>query len=214
VKDSLDILRRIVPRRRTRAALAIFGETLRLPGKEFLDALRNELSLDAAAPDYFSLDLELDALCAAFKAASQGGGEGTFPLVDDRRGFLEMDGFRFDAVLAYGGSAGTTELVLILSRAKANWSGRRMRRIINRLKHVFGNDGLGLSGAKPRLVLMSPERPSKDDTSYWPAWTVKADGSANWLPLEIPEGELRIQRCDKRGRRRRVGEYWRLVPGS
>lgn len=221
--DPIVLLNLIAPTRRKRFLDIVLGDQQSLPSPFFLQSLQSELGMASRIPAFFSTDVELDSLYAAFSLAgaglagsspNQGDAEGppAYPIVDDRRGLLEQDGFRFDAVAAYRSDGAVHppvwDLVLFLSRPSGKWHGRRMRRIIGRLLHVFGEEGKALSGVRPRLVALGPERPASPITDSWPSWARRKDGTCFWLPLRKSDTELRILRCDKRGKRRRAGEYW------
>lgn len=213
--DPIAVLRSLAPCRRTRFLSALYGETVARPGKDFLLALGSAMGMPCEDFLYFGTDVELDTLYAAFALASctSAEAEGEFPVVDDRRGLLELDGSRFDAVFVYPGEGEGAPLVMVmvLSRMRGKWTGRRIRRIMNRLRYVFGNDGGALPQVRPRLAIMGPEHPGPKELALWPSWVRGADGRIPWMPLDPKDGELRIARCDKRGKARRIGDYWTLT---
>jgi hypothetical protein len=124
---------------------------------------------------------------------------------------MEMDGACLDALLAARSRDGSFDLVFFHAKLSGRWAGRSFRRLAGRLRHVFGEDGAALSGVRPRFVAIGPERPGPSMTAAWPAWMRRPDGAAFWLPLSRAKDELRIVRCDKRGRPRRIGEFWKLA---
>lgn len=224
VTDPLALLARMAPRKRQRLKTLILGPTELIPSPRFLKTIGSELGFDAAAPDFFGFDIELDAIFAAFHAAA------TFSttavpesnLFEDRRGHMEMDGLKIDALLAYRRPAGTEDysvdskatsmfdLVLIQGRNGGKWTGRRTKRIAERLRRVFGNDGTLLSGAKAHFVAIGGDRPGRTATAAWPLWMRREEGSPAWIPFVRSEGEVSIIRCDRHGRPRRTGEHWKL----
>ncbi len=210
--DPIAVWKNLAQRRRKYFIDEVLGSAAAMPRPEFLAALHAELGLGAAQPVHFSFDVELDTLYAAFSAAAADGEVDALPPIDDRRGILEMDGFRFDAALAYRDEpTGPVDLVLLVGRSRVRWDGRRIRKVMSRLRHVFGDDGTAVPGAYPHLVLLSPERPTIQVSSRWPAWTTRPDGSAYWLKMGPAEPELRVVRCDKRGKKRPIGDYWRIT---
>lgn len=221
VHDPLDILARIAPRKRRRMLSLFFGSSRIVPSAGFLKTLAAEIpelaaDLAAAGDDlFYAIDVELDAIYAAFTAVEAEGVAGaTDPAaapVDDRRGMLEMDGMCADAVLGFRAKDGTTSLVLFSAKVSGKWSGRRFRRLSDRLRRVFGEDGSALPGVRPRFAALGPERPGPVQTAAWPGWMRRDDGTAAWMQLDKSKEELRVVRCDRRGRPRRIGEFWRLA---
>lgn len=213
--DPMDILCRLASGRRSRFLSALYGESVARPGKAFLLALSSAMGMPCEDYLYFGIDVELDTLYAAFALASCPGAgvEGVFPVMDDRRGLLELDGSRFDAVLVYPGEGEGAPwiMVMVLSRMGGKWAGHRIRRIMHRLDYVFGNDGRALPQVRPRLAVLGPEYPGPKDLALWPTWVRGAEGRVPWIPLKRTDGELRIKRCDKRGKTRRMGDYWTLT---
>jgi hypothetical protein len=224
VTDPLALLARMAPRKRQRLKALILGPTELIPSSRFLDAIAGELGFDTSSPDFFGFDIELDAIFAAFNAAV------TFSatavpesnLFEDRRGRMEMDSLKIDALLAYRRPTGTEDysvdskaksmfdLILIQGRDGGKWTGRRTKRIAERLRRVFGNDGTLLSGAKAHFVAIGGDRPGRSATAVWPLWMRREEGSPAWIPFVRSEGEVSIIRCDRHGRPRKTGEFWKL----
>jgi len=208
----IEYLSKIEPRRRSRVARVLYGSAALRPSSDFLAALRAELgagpnAVFARDPAFFSPEIELDAVFAAAVASSSDPSARVF---DDRRGMLEMDGIFLDAALAFIEDDGTCDLVLASAKLSGKWSGRRFRRLSDRLRRVFGEDGTAFPSIRPRFVALGPARPGPAQTAAWPAWMRRADGAAHWLPFEKEPDELFIQRCDKWGKPRRIGTFWRF----
>lgn len=217
--DPFDILSRASVRKRRRLLPLFYGPGASLPCASFLNDLETELASGASPDDFvpfsslppvfFAVDVELDAVYAAFAAVFAFGAGLEFPL-EDRRGFLELDGIAADAALGRRLPDGSVELVLFGARTSGRWASRRFRRTADRLRRVFGDDGSALPGVVPRFVALGPERPGPAQTSAWPRWMVRRDGEAAWLPYAKGGDELSPARCDRKGRPRRGGEYWRF----
>ncbi len=217
--DPLDILSRANIRKRRRLLPLFFGPAAALPCASLLRTLEAEFAgeapgagfvpLSVVPPTFFAVDVELDAVYAAFAAPSALGSGASFPL-EDRRGFLELDGIAVDAVLGRRLPDGSAELVLFVARTSGRWASRRFRRIADRLRRVFGDDGAALPGVVPRFVALGPERPGPSQTSSWPRWMARKDGTSFWLSYARDGDELSLTRCDRKGRERRGGEYWRF----
>lgn len=216
MSDFIELLSRIAPRRRVRLARALFGSAALMPSAEFLRRLGGELSaagsdvdadgVFASDPVFFAPEIELDAVYAAALAASND----SRAVFDDRRGMLEMDGLSLDLALAYETGNGGHRLVLGYGKLSGKWSGRRFRRLSDRLRRVFGEDGDAFPAVKPCFVALGPERPGPAQTASWPAWMRRPDGASYWLPLDKADDELELLRCDKKGRPRRIGDWWRF----
>jgi hypothetical protein len=216
--DPLELLSRMSLRKPSRLANYILGPAKIVPSSSFLESLGAELGLELKAPDFFGLAIELDTLYAAFMAAATPSKE----LFEDRRGYIEMDRFKIDAVLAYrspigendapagSGEAPAIDLILIQGRNSGKWTGRRSKRIAERMRRVFGDDGRALPHARVRFVALGIERPNNAATAAWPAWMLHAGGTSTWLPFGRAEGELRVIRCDRHGRPRASGDFWKL----
>jgi hypothetical protein len=229
--DPLQLLARIAPRKRRRMLSLFFGSSRVVPSSAFLKTLAVEIpelsaaivaediaAEDIAAADdglFYAIDVELDAIYAAFTAVDAeghaGAGDPAAAPIDDRRGMMEMDGMCADAVLGIRAEDGTVDLVLFSAKVSGKWSGRRFRRLSDRLRRVFGEDGTALSGVRPHFAALGPERPGPLQTAAWPAWMRRDDGTAAWMQLEKAKEELRVVRCDRRGRPRRIGEFWKLA---
>lgn len=217
--DPFDILSRANVRKRRRLLPIFFGPAVERPCASLLQALESELAegeqlpgfvpFSAASPEFFAIDVELDAVYAAFSAPAALGSGAAFPL-EDRRGFLELDGIAVDAALGRRLPDGASELVLFAARTSGRWASRRFRRIADRLRRVFGDDGAALPGVVPRFVALGPERPGPSQTAAWPRWMTRKDGTANWLAYGRASDELSPTRCDRKGRERRGGEFWRF----
>lgn len=213
--EPLEILTRVGVRKRRRLLPLFYGPAVTLPDAAFLKALDGELGEPGSSaptypfsidlPGFFALDVEVDSIYAAFTAIS----EDETPK-EDRRGFLEVDGIAVDALLGRRRPGAEVELVLLVSRFSGKWSSRRFRRIVDRLRRVFGEDGRALVGAFPRFVALGPERPSPAQTASWPRWMLRSDGTARWLPYGPAPGERKLLRCDRKGRPRRGGEFWKF----
>lgn len=216
--DPFDLLSRVGLRKRRRLLPFFFGSSVRIPSSEFLRALDGETSMlpdgtpspsfAVLPPEFFAVDIELDAVFASFSV--RGSDPDRMEPVDDRRGFLELDGITLDAALARKLPDGSVDLVLFAAKTSGKWAARRFRRISDRLRRVFGEDGRALGGVQPRFVALGPERPGPAQTTAWPRWMCRADGASRWIEYGKNPQELAIVRCDKKGRPRRVGEYWKL----
>lgn len=214
--DFITAMSRLEPRKRRRLAAAFFGVAAARPSDELLRSLSLELSIPAAdfsflEPSFFGLEVELDDVYAAAVASSR---IKETTIYDDKSGMLESDGACLDAVFAYKRNNGTIELVLCFAKLNGKWAGRRFRRLSNRLRRTFGENGDAFRGIVPHFVALSPVRPGVEQTSSWPAWMRRADGRSFWLPFGKDPDEIAIIRCDRKGRPRRIGNYWKLSGGT
>lgn len=194
------------------------GTAATAASSDFIVAVCAKLGWEPRSPDFFGLDIELDAICAAFTASA----EPESKVYEDRRGRLEMDGFKIDAVLAYrrktaSGSVETPpeaptsiDLVLLQARNKGKWTARRSKRISERLRRIFGADGNALSGANPHFVALGGEPPESTAMAAWPLWMAGESGVAHWLPLERSQREVSLIRCDRNLQPSPGGAYWKL----
>ncbi len=210
--DPLEILDRLSTRKRRRLYSLLFGNSALRPSQEMLAAIADETSVPDRVPDFFGLDVEIDALIAAFLGAKTYG-DSEAPPIHDRRALLEFDGLAIDAVAAYRGEQEGDPITLVLLEAKASgkWGGRSSRILFARLREAFGEDGTGLPGARPLLITLCPDRPVPAKTAAWAAWMKNEDDSGRWIPYGRKKDEIRIVRCDRRGHPRRIGEYWKLI---
>jgi hypothetical protein len=210
--ELLDLLARIQPTKRRRLRMELCGGDT--ASATLLQNLIAEFAIPAPdrdaflAPAFFAADLELDAIYAACVVAAAATENRS--LFDDSRGLMEMDGSRIDALLAYKDAQGIVNVVLMYAKPNGKWSSRRSRRLVDRLRRIFGDDGKVFAGVRPRFVAFCPTRPGPVQTAQWPAWMKRNDGSAYWLSHSRGKDELKIIRCDKRGRPRRIGEFWKL----
>ncbi|MHB1416709.1 MAG: hypothetical protein ACYC1C_15800, partial [Chloroflexota bacterium] len=102
--------------------------------------------------------------------------------------------------------------ILLEAKGATGYTNKQMDSKASRLAKVFGHDGRLWSYATPHFALLSPRRPSQLNTDEWPEW-MKADGKPTWLPLPMPEGLVRVTRCDEKGKAVQDGRYWRVVRG-
>ncbi len=58
-----------------------------------------------------------------------------------------------------------------------------------RLEQIFGDSEKGYPGVQPYFCLTSPRRPRRRNlnTSGWPNWMKKDDGSYIWMKLHFPK---------------------------
>ncbi len=217
--DPLELLARLAPRKRRRLALYALGPAASAPSPGFLAAVCAELGWDPRRPDFFGQDIELDAILAAFTVAASPEAS----VFEDRSGRMEMDGFKIDAFLAFRAKAASAaesappdetpavDVVLIHARNAGKWTARRTKRLSERLRRVFGDDGRALGGARPHFLAVGGERPGLEATVAWPLWMRGRSGAAHWLPFEErPQGEVAVLRCDRHYRPHRGGAYWKL----
>lgn len=212
--DFIEVLSKIAPGKRARLSMRLFEERFRNPSPQFLQALGRELAGDGdpyryESPAFFSIDTELDSIYCAAVAAAGGDWEGIYK---DRGGLPELDGLRLDFVLAYRREGGAVELVIGCAKLSGRWANRRSRRLSDRLKRVFGESGDAFASITPRFVALSPERPGRSRISSWPRWMRRDDDSSYWIAYRRNDEELKVVRCEKSGRSRAFGRYWKLEP--
>lgn len=212
MNDPLELLDRLATRKRRRLLNVFFGAASGRPESAFVSALAAEAGTPDREPDFFAVDVELDAIASAFLGASFFG-DPELPPFHDKRGIVAFDGLCVDAVAAYRREGEGSPIALILMEAKSSgkWGGRNFRVLTARLRDVFGEDGKGLIGAAPIFVALGPDRPVPTKTAAWAPWMRRGDGSSLWLPYGRTKEELRTIRCDRRGRPRRMGDCWKIV---
>ena len=84
-----------------------------------------------------------------------------------------------------------------------------------RLEQIFGDGEKGYPGVQPYFCLTSPRRPRPRNlnTSGWPKWMKKDDGSYIWMKLHFPKNRKTVTRWDgdADGRRSAQGEKFCII---
>ena len=104
-----------------------------------------------------------------------------------------------DLIVAFeDGDTRKTHLIMIEAKADTGWSNEQLRSKASRLARIFNDDARRY--VTPHFVLMSPDESDRIETDGWPSW-MKAEGeSPAWLKLALPDGLLKVTRCDEGGK--------------
>ena len=104
-----------------------------------------------------------------------------------------------------------THLLLLEAKVETGWTNKQMLSKADRLRRIFGDDGMRHPQVKPHFGLMSPRTPQRLDASAWPSWMTR-EGVPIWLELSLTPGRRRITRCDRNGRSSATGGFFRVSP--
>lgn len=174
---------------------------------DFRRELGEEINLEILRCAFTAMDYHLDWLVAALFAYQRGGIDDLFQ--NSPQGIIKGTNEDSDLLVAFVGD-GQYHLVLIEAKADGSWDNNQMRSKSGRLRQIFGCDGDRHPGVVPHFCLMSPGRPEKLDSSEWPEWMSRNNGSYYWIEMQFPTERLTVTVCDKDGRDLRNGNSFRI----
>ena len=155
---------------------------------------------------FVAMDYHLDWLQMALWLADHADTEATFP----NEGLVFANQQDIDLLVAFEGET-TTRLILIEAKGDTDRSQDQLDLKCARLELIFGRGRPGTSRVTPDFILMSPEKPTRMDTTSWPSW-MKVNGKARWLELRLPDGLLKVSRCTRAGGSSADGTYLKIFP--
>jgi hypothetical protein len=173
----------------------------------FRSKLSHELDLVIPADAYVAMDYHYDWLYAAVHFNHSVGSV----VFDNQARLISGNQRDMDLVIAFDQEE-KTHVIAIEAKAFGAWGNDQMREKVDRLRAIFGDEQSLLQHVCPHLVLMSPNRPTRLDSKGWPAWLFRND-TIPWLPLELPKDSLMTIRCDARGIRTSLSDYWTIADG-
>lgn len=113
-----------------------------------------------------------------------------------------------DLAIAWS-EGGRFQLVWVEAKGHTSWSTHQMTSKLNRLRAI---DTFARSVGLPvdiRVVLVSPQPPSKLVLSAWPEFT-RPDGTAYWMALPKRRFRVATERVDVAGHKTDSGTQWRI----
>jgi len=99
-------------------------------------------------------------------------------------------------------------IILIEAKGVMGWANKQLCSKAMRLRKIFGQKGDKWPGVVPHFLMMSPKKSKNIDVSDWPTW-MTLEGEIPWVKLSIPNGLLKVTRCDEYGYANKDGEFWR-----
>ncbi|KKL56874.1 hypothetical protein LCGC14_2241030 [marine sediment metagenome] len=176
-------------------------------GPEFRAGLSSVLNLNIPRDAFVAMDYHLDWIYASAFLAATGDTNTVHPNKD---GLVSGSQEDMDLVVAF--SAGeTAHLIMVEAKGVTGWTNKQATSKARRLEAIFGKRGDTWPHIRPHFVIVSPREPEELDCSSWPGWMKRDDGRPYWIRMELPRGLLRVTRCEKSGKARQEGQYWKVV---
>ncbi|MGA2792322.1 MAG: hypothetical protein ABSE69_02135 [Roseiarcus sp.] len=186
--------------------------------KFFCDQVGEKLGFPIPEDAWWATDYHISWLAGALARFIKGDETPPWPNKpekQDKRRLVEGNQEDVDLVVATG-----CELVLIEAKAFGAWSNRQLKHKLARLEllHDFYSKIVGTEPSKHAVnfhfLLTSPNRPRKLDPKIiasWPSWACKGR-DAPWieLKLEQPKSVFEVTRCDLKGNKSAVGDFWQI----
>ena len=176
----------------------------------FRRELSSSLDLDVPAESFVAMDYHLDWIYASAFLAAAGDTNTAHPNMDSLITGTQED---IDLVVAYEGGDGA-HIVMVEAKGVTGWTNKQATSKAARLAAIFGDRGDAWPGIRPHFVIVSPRESRRLDCGGWPGWMKRDDGRPYWMRMEIPEGLLRVMRCDERGKAAAQGGHWKLEGSS
>lgn len=173
----------------------------------FRRELSSSLNLDVPAESFVAMDYHLDWIYASAFLAAAGDANTVHPNKD---GLVTGNQEDIDLVVAHEGGDGA-HLVMVEAKGVTGWTNKQATSKAARLEAIFGQRGNRWRGIRPHFVIVSPREPRGLDCGGWPGWMKREDGRPYWMRMEIPEGLVRVTRCDARGGVTAKGGHWKVV---
>ena len=183
----------------------ILGNPDFLPSVEFREDLGNVLGLQIPDTVFSAMDYHLDWIYASLTLASD---KEPVKIHTNTDSIIKAQQEDVDFLIAFE-EGNETHLIFFEAKGVTGWTNKQMSSKVSRLKQIFGEDGEKWRGVTPHLVFISPNEPQKLTMDDW-RWCAP-EGKVPWMKLSIPEGLIRVRRCDKDGTEDIEGEYWTVI---
>ena len=173
---------------------------------QFRAKLGKAVGVEIPAGAFAAMDYHLDWLAAALQAYEKGSVSGRF---DNQS--REITGSQEDVDLLVGFSIEETiHLILLEAKGDTAWTNGQISSKCDRLKVIFGEDGLRYPQVKPHFCLTSPDPPSRRlSTRGRPAWMLEGD-KYRWMKLHFPKETRRVIRCNSDCKESKDGDFFKI----
>lgn len=170
----------------------------------FLKEIEECLNLKLPSRLFTAMDYHLDWLYASLYLAFYDGGDKIYSNSD---GVIKGQQEDIDLIMAFIQDT-LCHVILIEAKGVMGWSNKQMDSKAERLRGIFGQDGVRWQDVKPHFVILSPRQSKHLHVSKWPAW-MSIDGNIPWIRMEVPHNLIKVTRCNKDGKADKAGAYWK-----
>ncbi len=116
-----------------------------------------------------------------------------------------------DFLIAFEDDQGITHLIMIEAKGDTSFSNKQLEHKAERLRAIFGDDGLKWDNIRPHFVLCSPERPKLLNSDTVPTFMLSEnDGGFVWFRLYMPANQRKVTRCEQGGTASHKGTHWKI----
>jgi hypothetical protein len=171
---------------------------------DFRKKLGDLLEIPIPADALSAMDYHIDWVYASLNLAKDEDPTKVYP---NNNNLIRAQQEDVDWLIAFKGQS-EYHLVLIEAKGVTGWTNKQMNSKANRFGDIFGKQGNSWPGVVPHFVIMSSSQPQKLLAEKWPQW-MAPNGKIKWLKLSIPEGLIRVCRCNEQGKENKNGQFWK-----
>lgn len=103
-----------------------------------------------------------------------------------------------------------THVILVEAKGDTAWDNDQMELKADRLNHIFSEGRPGRDTVEPHFVIMSPKESKNEKFKATLDGMNLSDNGPIWLPLSLPNGLVKVTRCDRAGADEASGDRIRL----
>ncbi len=113
-----------------------------------------------------------------------------------------------DLVVAFADGP-ANKVVLLEAKAETGWTNKQLDSKVERLRAIFGDDGLKVPGLSATFCLTSPGDTLGLDYTKWPDWTLR-NRRHLFLPLPVNSGRRTVFGADASGKPSKDRLFWHV----
>jgi len=171
---------------------------------EFRLRVATKLNLKVPSDAFVAMDYHLDWIYASLFVARRN----TIDFIEQNDLKLNKNQEDIDLLIAFKTGV-YYHLILIEAKAETGWTNKQLNSKASRLKEIFGNNKCIWENVIPHFLIISPRKPRALKLDVLPPYLHRAMENI-WLPLNVPDGLIKITRCNQSGRPSKEGVNWKI----